>query len=189
MLAHLCVRAVPSHVADCQASPGHGSPAQPRFEALVAVLHIQANAIRPTGDAPDRAHHTNITGFEILARPSDIPHGASVHYLTGHVAVSPSRVSPVADDFVTPGLLVRTAPPRWANDLKQALKEHFLSRLPATQIGTLIDIGRRIGPPIAKRSSPEARTDRRRSTTHDLESQAVPDPPCRAADHHSERQI
>ena len=75
------------------------------------MLHIQSNAIRPTGDAPDRAHHTNITGFEVLARPSDIRHGASVRYLTGHVAASPSRVSPVADDFVTPGLLVRTASP------------------------------------------------------------------------------
>ena len=30
---------------------------------------------------------------------------------------------------------------------EQALNEHFLSRLPATQIRTLIDIGRRISAP------------------------------------------
>jgi hypothetical protein len=60
--------------------------------ALVAVLRIQANAIRPIGDLLDRAHHTNITGFEVLPRLSEIPHGACVRYLTGQVIVSPSRV-------------------------------------------------------------------------------------------------
>ena len=146
--------------------PVDSSPAQLGFEALVAVLHIQANAIRPIDDALDRAHHTNITGFEVLARLSAMPDGASVRYLSDQVVVSPSRVSRVADDFVTRGLLERATSPHdgrlslvrltskgqdelatMQTTFEQALTEHFLSRLSATQIRALIDIGRRVGAP------------------------------------------
>jgi DNA-binding MarR family transcriptional regulator len=97
---------------------------------VVAVLHIQANAIRPIDDALGRAHHTNITGFEVLARLSEMPHGASVRYLSDQVVVSPSRVSCVADDFVARGLLERRMNPAAASGCRTAAGQlHLQSSL------------------------------------------------------------
>jgi DNA-binding MarR family transcriptional regulator len=143
-----------------------GSSAQLGFEALVAVLHIQAQVIRPIDDALERAHRTNITGYEVLARLQQIPQGASVRFLSDQVVVSPSRVSRVIEDFVSRGLLERAASPhdgrlslvtvtpkcqdelaRMRTTFEQALDEHFLTRLTATQIRGLTDIGRRLGAP------------------------------------------
>ena len=146
--------------------PAVGSPEQLGFEALVAVLHIQANAIRPIDEALERAHQTNMTGFEVLARLSKLAVGASVRYLSEQVVISPSRVSRVADDFVSRGLIERAASPHDARlslvrltdqgreslaDMQQtfqhALKAHFLDRLTDRQIKSLIAIGRSLGAP------------------------------------------
>jgi DNA-binding MarR family transcriptional regulator len=141
-------------------------PAQLGFEALVAVLHIQAQVVRPIDDALEHAHRTNITGYEVLARLQQMPQGASVRFLSDQVVVSPSRVSRVTDDFVGRGLLERTASPQDGRlslvsltakgqheltsmraTFEQALTDHFLARLTATQIRALTDIGRRLGAP------------------------------------------
>ena len=146
--------------------PKTGSPTQLGFEALVAVLHVQAHVIRPIDDALDQAHLTSITGFELLARLAQMPAGASVRYLSDQVVVSPSRVSRIADDFVTRGLLERTASPHDGRlslvrltgkgereltkiraTFEQAVTEHFLNHLTATQIRSLIGIGRKLGAP------------------------------------------
>jgi DNA-binding MarR family transcriptional regulator len=143
-----------------------GSSAVIGFEALVAVLHIQAQVVRPIDDALERAHRTNITGYEVLARLQQMPGGASVRFLSDQVVVSPSRVSRVTEDFVSRGLLERTASPhdgrlslvalspkgqqelgRMHATFEHALNEHFLARLTATQIRVLTDIGSRLGAP------------------------------------------
>src|SRR4051794_14134876 len=68
------------------------------FEALVAILHIQATVIRPIDDALERAHRANLTGYEVLSRLAALPDGASVRSLSEQVVVSPSRVSRMIDE-------------------------------------------------------------------------------------------
>jgi DNA-binding MarR family transcriptional regulator len=146
--------------------PKAGSPTQLGFEALVAVLHVQAHVIRPIDDALERKHGTSITGFELLARLAQLPDGASVRFLSDQVVVSPSRVSRVADEFVSRGLLERTASPhdgrlslvrltgkgeRELNKIRatfeRAVTEYFLNRLSASEVRSLIGIGRSLGAP------------------------------------------
>ncbi len=148
------------------ARPKAGSPTQLGFEALVAVLHVQAYVIRPIDDELEQAHGTSITGFELLARLAQIPDGASVRYLSDQVVVSPSRVSRVAEEFVSRGLLERTASPHDGRlslvcltgkgereltkiraTFERAVTEHFLSRLSPKQVQALIGIGRSLGAP------------------------------------------
>jgi DNA-binding MarR family transcriptional regulator len=146
--------------------PKAGSPTQLGFEALVAVLHVQAHVIRPIDDALERAHGTSITGFELLARLAQLPDGASVRFLSDQVVVSPSRVSRVADEFVSRGLLERTASPHDGRlslvrltgkgereldkiraTFERAVTEYFLNRLTASEVRALIGIGRSLGAP------------------------------------------
>ena len=77
--------------------------------ALFGLLFIQSRVVRPIDDALERAHQTNLTGFELLLRLGDLPDGASVRYLSDQVVISPSRVSRVAEDLVRRGLLERAA--------------------------------------------------------------------------------
>ena len=146
--------------------PTTGSPTQRGFEALVAVLHVQAHVIRPIDEALERAHATSITGFELLARLAQMPDGASVRFLSDQVVVSPSRVSRIADEFVSRGLLERTASPHDGRlslvrltgkgereltkiraTFERAVTEHFLDHLTATQVLALIGVGRSLGAP------------------------------------------
>jgi DNA-binding MarR family transcriptional regulator len=137
------------------------------FEALVVVLFMQAKLVRPIDDALDRAHHTNLTGYELLARLARMhPDGASVRYLSDQVVVSPSRVSRVAEEFVNRGLLERAASPHdgrlslvrltrngrkqlagMETTLTNALNTHFHQQLTPKQVRALIDIGRTLGSP------------------------------------------
>ena len=71
--------------------------------ALFGLLFIHSHVVRPIDDAVERAHQTNLTGFELLLRLENLPEGASVRYLSDQVVISPSRVSRVADDLVRPG--------------------------------------------------------------------------------------
>lgn len=142
------------------------SSTQLGFEALVAVLHIQANVIRPIDDALERAHRANLTGYEVLARLAALPDGASVRSLSEQVVVSPSRVSRVTAEFERRGMLECAPSPQdgrlslvrltkkgqtelraMRKTFEQAVTEHFLTRLPAAQVRALIDIGRRLGAP------------------------------------------
>jgi DNA-binding MarR family transcriptional regulator len=139
----------------------------PGFEALFAIQHVQVQVVRQIDDALARAHRTNLTGFEILLRLAHLnPEGASVRYLSDQVLLSPSRVSRVVDEFVGRGLLERAASPHDGRlslvrltpagkeelaALRQtfdaALRTHFLDRLSAAQVQTLIDIGHALGAP------------------------------------------
>lgn len=94
------------------------------FEALVAVLHIQAQVVRPIDDALERAHRTNITGYEVLARLPQVPQGASVRFrsLVSLTAKGQHELNSMRATF------------------EQALTDHFLTRLTATQIRALTDI-------------------------------------------------
>ena len=97
---------------------------------------------------------------------SQLPDGASVRYLAQQVVISPSRVSRVADDFVSRGLLARAASPHDGrlslvrltdygrqtladiqDTFRHALADHFLNRLTTRQITALIAIGRSLGAP------------------------------------------
>ena len=133
----------------------------------MVVLHMQAKLVRPIDDALDRAHDTNLTGYELLARLARLhADGASVRYLSDQVVVSPSRVSRVADEFVSRGLLERAVSPhdgrlslvrltedgrdelaRMEATLAEALTAHFHERLTTEQVRALIDIGRTLGSP------------------------------------------
>jgi len=144
-----------------------GSNLDRRVEALFAVLYIHTQVVRPVDDALERAHGTNVTGFELLARLSRMrPEGASVRYLADQVVVSPSRVSRMADEFVGRGLLERALShqdgrlsllrltARGRDELKAieatftaAISVHFLDRLADEQVQALIDIGRSLGAP------------------------------------------
>src|SRR3954449_2866805 len=79
--------------------------------ALFGLLFIQSHVVRPIDDAVERAHQTNLTGFELLLSLENLPEGASVRYLSDQVVISPSRVSRVAEDLVRRGLLERAASP------------------------------------------------------------------------------
>ncbi len=153
-----------SDVAKTPAAPG-GLRAS--AEALFALLYMQAHVVRPIDDALDRAHHTNITGFEVLARLRRMhPGGVSVRYLADQVVVSPSRVSRVAEEFVGRGLLERAASPHdgrlslvrltakgrdqlaaMETTFTQALQAHFLDRLSAEQLRALTDVAHALGAP------------------------------------------
>jgi DNA-binding MarR family transcriptional regulator len=136
------------------------------FEALVAVLHIQANVIRPIDAALERAHGANLTGYEVLARLAQAPAGTSVRALAEQVVVSPSRVSRVTAEFGRRGLVACAPSPddgrlslvrlteqgqaelrAMRRTFERALDEHFLAHLSAAQVRALIDIGRRLGAP------------------------------------------
>jgi DNA-binding MarR family transcriptional regulator len=139
----------------------------PGFEALFAIQHVQVHVVRLIDDALARAHRTNLTGFEILLRLTHLsPEGASVRYLSDQVLLSPSRVSRVVDEFVGRGLLERAASPHdgrlslvrltpagreelvaLEQTFDAALRTHFLERLTAEQVQTLIDIGHALGAP------------------------------------------
>jgi DNA-binding MarR family transcriptional regulator len=136
-------------------------------EALFALLYMQVQVVRPIDDALDRAHHTNITGFEVLARLSRMhPDGVSVRYLADQVAVSPSRVSRVAEEFVGRGLLERAVSPHdgrlslvrltakgrhelatMESTFMRALQTHFLDQLSPQQLRALTEIGHALGAP------------------------------------------
>jgi DNA-binding MarR family transcriptional regulator len=136
-------------------------------EALFGLLYIQTHVVRAIDDAFDRAHGTGLSGFELLARLARLhPDGASVRYLAEQVVVSPSRVSRLADEFVTRGWLERAAsnhdgrlslvrltdPGRTTlaameQTFAGALQTHFLDVLSPRQLTTLVSIGRALGAP------------------------------------------
>src|SRR5205085_6188930 len=94
-------------------APPSGSGLDRRVEALFGLLYIHTQVVRPVDDALERAHCTNVTGFELLARLSHMhPDGASVRYLSEQVVVSPSRVSRLADELVVRGWLERAVSPQ-----------------------------------------------------------------------------
>jgi DNA-binding MarR family transcriptional regulator len=135
--------------------------------ALFGLLFLQAHVVRRVDEALERAHHTNLTGFDVLLRLSHLhPEGASVRYLSDQVVVSPSRVSRVAEDLVRRGLLERAASVhdgrlslvrltdagRDELDAMQvtyldAVAEHFSDHLTQKQIDALSDIARALGAP------------------------------------------
>src|SRR4051794_28272945 len=45
-----------------------GATAQLGFDALFAIAHVQAHAVRLIDDALARAHGANLTGYELLRR-------------------------------------------------------------------------------------------------------------------------
>jgi DNA-binding MarR family transcriptional regulator len=136
-------------------------------EALFGLLYIQTHVVRAIDDAFDRAHATGLSGFELLARLARLhPDGASVHYLAEQVVVSPSRVSRLADEFVSRGWLERAvsnhdgrlslvrftesgraALATMEETFAGALQTHFLDPLSSPQLTALVSIGRSLGAP------------------------------------------
>jgi DNA-binding MarR family transcriptional regulator len=136
-------------------------------EALFGLLHVQSHVVRQIDEALDRAHGAGLSGFELLARLERMhPDGASVRYLSEQVVVSPSRVSRLADEFVSHGWLERAVSPhdgrlslvRLTDDgreslqamrhaLGEALQTHFLDRLSSSQLAALVEICRTLGAP------------------------------------------
>lgn len=136
-------------------------------EALFGLLHVQSHVIRQIDESFDRAHGAGLSGFELLARLERMhPDGASVRYLAEQVVVSPSRVSRLADEFVTRGWLERAISPHdgrlslvrltdpgretlqaMQRTLAGALEAHFLDQLSSTQLGALVAICRSLGAP------------------------------------------
>ena len=135
--------------------------------ALFGLLFLQAHVVRPIDEALERAHHTNLTGFEVVLRLSQLhPEGASVRYLSDQVVVSPSRVSRVAEDLVRRGLLERatsvhdgrlslvrlTDAGRDELEAMQAtfldaVAEHLTDHLTQAQVKSLSEIARALGAP------------------------------------------
>jgi DNA-binding MarR family transcriptional regulator len=150
-----------SHTADSPAALEAGT------EAFFGLLYIQAQVVRAIDDAFDRAHGTGLSGFELLARLTRLdPDGASVRYLSEQVVVSPSRVSRLADEFVTRGWLERGASHQdgrlslvrltdegrttlaaMEQTFAGALQTHFLDALSPRQLSALVSIGRALGAP------------------------------------------
>jgi len=149
-----------------------GAPTAPAttqlgFDALFAIAHVQAHAVRLIDDALARAHGANLTGYELLRRLQVMhPDGASVRFLSDQVLLSPSRVSRVVDEFVSRGLLERATSPHDGRlslvrltaagraelggmdaTFEQALTANFLDRLTVEQVRALIDIGHALGAP------------------------------------------
>jgi DNA-binding MarR family transcriptional regulator len=136
-------------------------------EAFFSLLYLQANAVRPVDEALVAAHRTNLTGFELLARLARLdPDGASVRYLADQVVVSPSRVSRMADELVSRGLLERAASRqdgrvslvrltdagreelgRMQETFERAAAEHVFDRLTPKQVKQLTQIGHALGFP------------------------------------------
>jgi DNA-binding MarR family transcriptional regulator len=136
-------------------------------EALFGLLYIQTHVVRAIDDAFDRAHGAGLSGFELLARLARLhPDGASVRYLAEQVVVSPSRVSRLADEFVTRGWLERAASRHdgrlslvrltdtgrttlaaMEQTFAAALQTHLLDALSARQLSALVSIGRALGAP------------------------------------------
>ncbi len=135
------------------------------FEALFALQHIQGTVVRQIDEALGRSHSTNLTGYELLIRLARLhPEGASVRYLSDQVLLSPSRVSRVAEEFVSRGILERAASPHDGRlslvrltdagraqlaemeaTFDEALATSFLDRLSPGQVQALIDIGHALG--------------------------------------------
>ena len=134
--------------------------------ALFGLLFIQSHVVRPIDDAVERAHQTNLTGFELLLRLENLPAGASVRYLSDQVVISPSRVSRVADDLVRRGLLERAASVHDGRlslvrltdagrdeiaaiqkTFLQAVSEHFADRLTAAQINAVAEVAQALCAP------------------------------------------
>ena len=122
--------------------------------------------VRPIDDALERAHQTNLTGFELLLRLGDLPDGASVRYLSDQVVISPSRVSRVAEDLVRRGLLERAASVHdgrlslvrlteaGRTELEairatflEAVREHLADRLTVAQIDAVTKVAQALGAP------------------------------------------
>ena len=136
-------------------------------QALFGLLHVQSHVVRQVDEALDRAHGAGLSGFELLARLERMhPDGASVRYLSEQVVVSPSRVSRLADEFVTRGWLERAISPHdgrlslvrltdsgresldaMRRTLGEALQTHFLDQLSSTQLTALVAICRALGAP------------------------------------------
>jgi DNA-binding MarR family transcriptional regulator len=134
--------------------------------ALFGLLFIQSRVVRPIDDALERAHQTNLTGFELLLRLGDLPDGASVRYLSDQVVISPSRVSRVAEDLVRRGLLERAASVHdgrlslvrlteaGRTELEairatflEAVREHLADRLTVAQIDAVTEVAQALGAP------------------------------------------
>ena len=134
--------------------------------ALFGLLFIQSRVVRPIDDALERAHQTNLTGFELLLRLGDLPDGASVRYLSDQVVISPSRVSRVAEDLVRRGLLERAASVHdgrlslvrlteaGRTELEAiratflgAVREHLADRLTVAQIDAVTEVAQALGAP------------------------------------------
>src|ERR1700749_1104660 len=95
-----------------QATQPREARAAAATEALFGLLHVQSHVVRQIDEALDRGHGAGLSGFELLARLERMhPDGASVRYLSEQVVVSPSRVSRLADEFVTRGWLERAISP------------------------------------------------------------------------------
>lgn len=134
--------------------------------ALFGLLFIQSRVVRPIDDALERAHQTNLTGFELLLRLGDLPDGASVRYLSDQVVISPSRVSRVAEDLVRRGLLERAASVHDGRlslvrlteagraeleairaTFLEAVREHLADRLTVAQIDAVTEVAQALGAP------------------------------------------
>jgi DNA-binding MarR family transcriptional regulator len=142
------------------------SKAEAAGSALFGLLFIQSRVVRPIDDALERAHQTNLTGFELLLRLGDLPDGASVRYLSDQVVISPSRVSRVAEDLVRRGLLERAASVHdgrlslvrlteaGRTELEairatflEAVREHLADRLTVAQIDAVTEVAQALGAP------------------------------------------
>lgn len=153
------------------ATPTERKPLDPRLaagtEALFGLLHIQSHVVRQIDETFDRAHGAGLSGFELLARLARMhPDGASVRYLAEQVVVSPSRVSRLADEFVSRGWLERAISPQdgrlslvrltdngrttlqaMQQTFAEALETHFLNPLSSSQLNSLVTICHALGAP------------------------------------------
>ena len=135
--------------------------------ALFGLLFIQSRVVRPIDDALERAHQTNLTGFELLLRL-----GESSRRRLGALPVRPGRDQPEprlargrgpgaagaararrlgARRPALAGTADRGRPDRAGGDAEatflEAVREHLADRLTVAQINAVTKVAQALGAP------------------------------------------